>query len=647
MQRILRILYYVTSIHLFGLLMMGAARLILFLTTQHESGSEISYSVQAFVRGLWIDNTLACYITILPLIFLLIVGLSTRFEKRMFHVTGVYFAICYLPVLLIAVADIPYYHYFHQTIDSSIFAWTEDTSVIMSMIINEKSYWAYMGLALIFPLLFGIYCWYRSRIATRKIQAYPVQPGSGWKWMLMGLVAVALCVIGIRGRFDKRPLQVNDATFCKDAFLNQLGVTPALNLLFSTMESFAEEKKKLQWLDEATFNRNCINYFGESDDPDISPIYKKIQASDSTARKKNVVIIFMESMLPEYLSRFGQKQSLTPFLDSLYMQSLSFTNCYSTGKRTNTGLMGTLYSFPSLFARHTFRSTTTKRYSGLPTVLQENGYETMFFMPHRRDFDDLHRFLPINGFQDIYSEEDYPKEEVTSCWGVPDGFLYQYGLATIHEKAQSDRPFFAVLLSVSNHPPYVIPANFKPRTSDPRTQIVEYADQSLKDFFQAARKEPWFDNTLFVLVGDHGHATASNECELPQSFNHVPLLIYGTGIQPEEKTSQVNQIDIQPMVLDLLNISYAKNNLGVNVLHTKRPYNFYSSPDILAVRDSSHLFLYQHTTKQEYCYRLNGREVTRTPMDSLFADMKEYGFTMFQLTDYLIRNNKTVNSRVD
>ena len=116
----------------------------------------------------------------------------------------------------------------------------------------------------------------------------------------------------------------------------------------------------------------------------------------------------------------------------------------------------------------------------------------------------MNAFLRTNGFDEIYAQENYPKDKVVNSFGVQDDFLYQYALPILNKRAEERQPFFTVLLSISNHPSYVIPDYFKPHSTKLEDQIVEYADWAIRQFMQEARKQPWFENTSFVLLGDHG-----------------------------------------------------------------------------------------------------------------------------------------------
>ena len=178
-----------------------------------------------------------------------------------------------------------------------------------------------------------------------------------------------------------------------------------------------------------------------------------LQAADTLPRR-NVVMVLMESMSASLMQRFGQSERLTPYLDSLYRESLSFANFYSAGNHTNHGLYATLYSFPSVMKRNAMKGSVIPTYSGLPTVLRDNGYDTMFFMTHESQYDNMNAFFRTNGYEEIYSQENYPADKVVNGFGVQDDYLFSYALPVLNRHAATGKPFFATLLTISNHPPY-------------------------------------------------------------------------------------------------------------------------------------------------------------------------------------------------
>ena len=282
-------------------------------------------------------------------------------------------------------------------------------------------------------------------------------------------------------------------------------------------------------------------------------------------------------------------------------------------------------------------------YSGLPTVLKENGYRNLFFMTHESQYDNMNAFFRTNGFDEIYAEENYPKEKIANHFGVQDDYLYEYALPILNERAQSGQPFFSVLLSISNHPPYVIPSYFQPESQKMEDQIVEYADWSIRKFMTEAQKQPWFDHTLFVFMGDHGKLVGTPENEMPESYNHVPLMIYGKHIKPSHHTGYGGQVDVAPTLLGLLGISYIQNNFGIDLLKEERPCIFYTADNLIAARDSSRLYIHSPETGQTFCYSQKEGKWQTTHQDASFDTLKNYVFSMLQATEQLVKEGKTTD----
>jgi phosphoglycerol transferase MdoB-like AlkP superfamily enzyme len=334
----------------------------------------------------------------------------------------------------------------------------------------------------------------------------------------------------------------------------------------------------------------------------------------------------------------------TPFLDSLSRQSLYFENMYSAGNHTNHGMYATLYSWPAIMFRNLMKGTVIPHYSGLPTVLHDQGYKNYFFMTHESQYDNMNGFFRTNGFDEIYAQENYPSEKIVNSFGVQDDFLYSYAVEKLNKEK---KPFFAVLLSVSNHPPFVIPDYFKPKSSEKDQQIVEYADWSIRKLFDEAKKERWFDNTIFVLLGDHGKLMDNPECELPESYNHIPLIIYGKGIKPQTYQDFALQEDVAPTLLGMMGIGYIQNDFGIDLMKKRRDCVFYTGDNLIAARDMERLYLYSPTEKTEHLYMVKGRNKVEkaTAKDADFERLKNYVFSMIQTAEVLVGEKKTVTKK--
>ena len=641
-------LLYLLSIHVVALLFFFVFRLTLFCSIDYQFPADIEGDVAlkavAFVRGLWFDNVIACYILLLPLVAVWITALFNYTAKWLFRSVAVYFILFYSLSFIIAAANIPYFEYFFKTINSSSYNWFGYGGTIAGMVFGESSYYFPIFLGILSIVLFGwgvfflaSYFYRRSETTISRIS---------WKSRLailpLGAVCVGLCLFGIRGRTGYNPIKVSQAYYCDDPFLNQLGVNPVFNLLTSTLDDNRKENRTLHLMSEQEALKQVQNYLQRKGVADISPIARKVER-EGVPNRKNVVLIFMESMSANLMGSFGSDKKLTPYLDSLYRQSLSFERFYSSGIHTNHGIYSTLFSFPAIMKRNAMKGSVIPVYSGLPTVLKDNGYCNLFFMTHESQYDNMNAFLRTNGFDEVYAQENYPSEKVVNSFGVQDDFMYQYALPILNEKADTGEPFFTVLLSISNHPPYVIPPYFHPHSEKLEEQIVEYADWSIRQFMDAAEKQPWFDNTIFVFLGDHGKMVGTPECEMPQSYNHIPLMIYGKDIPPTVHNGFGGQIDVAPTLLGMLNMSYLQNNFGVNLLEEERPCMFFTADNLIGARDLTHLFIYSPDNQQEFKYKLENEKLHVAADDEGFGLLKNYCFSMLQCTEQMVKEHKTID----
>lgn len=647
--RFIRSIGYLLSVHLVALLFFFGLRVALFIATDYDFPKEISedYALQsvAFLRGLWFDNVIACYILLLPLAVFWIAGWFGYTARWLYRSSAFFFIFFYSLCFIISAANIPYFAYFFKPINSSIFNWFDYAGTTAGMVFGETSYYLPIALGLTAIAAFA-YITLRLSRTFFLLNRNAAPPANRWKaaafTFVAGAALIGLCFFGIRGRGGYNPIKVSQAYYCNDAFLNQLGINPVFNLMTSAIDDNRKENRLLHLMAEDEAIARVQTLLGRKGMDGISPIARRVEA-DSLPTRRNVVVILMESMSAHLMQTFGHETSLTPFLDSLWQQSLSFSHFYSSGIHTNHGMYSSLYSFPAMMKRNAMKGSVIPVYSGLPTVLKENGYHNMFFMTHESQYDNMNAFFRTNGFDDIYSQENYPADKVVNGFGVQDDFLFQYALPVLDRQAQSGQPFFSVLLTISNHPPYIIPPYFHPRSRTTEEQIVEYADWSIRNFMTEALKRPWADNTLFVLLGDHGKLVGTPECESPQSYNHIPLMIYGRDIAPRIVDAYGGQVDLAPTLLGLLGIGYVQNDFGVDLLKEKRPYMYFTADNLIGVRDSSRLFLYFPDTQQEIRYRTEGMTVQATEDDPVFRDMKQYGFAMLQCAETLVQRQQTLN----
>ncbi len=291
--------------------------------------------------------------------------------------------------------------------------------------------------------------------------------------------------------------------------------------------------------------------------------------SDSVENHKNVVLITIESYSANFMKMYGNERNITPFLDSLATQSLLFTNLYATGNRTIRGLEAVTLCIPPTAGESVVKREDNKDKFSTGSVFQQKGYNVKYLYGGDAFFDNMEDFFTGNGYS-IVDKKNFLENEITfsNIWGVCDEDMYNKAIQVMNLEVKENKPFFNHIMTVSNHRPFTYP-NDKidiPGDAKSRDGGVKYTDFAIKKFFEIAKKQPWFSNTVFVIVSDHC-ASSAGKTELPIDKYRIPALIYSPGfIKPKKYANLMSQIDVMPTLFGLLNFNYQSKFFGQDVL---------------------------------------------------------------------------------
>ena len=318
---------------------------------------------------------------------------------------------------------------------------------------------------------------------------------------------------------------------------------------YPTVDQKTAEKNTLLPLGTTTLNRTIT-----SDKPEL---------------QKNVVLISIESLSAAYMKAYGYEESVTPFLDQLAQKSLFFTNLYATGNRTVRGLEALTLCIPPTAGESVIkREKENKNKFTTGSVFKSKGYSVKYLYGGYSYFDNMKDFYAGNGYE-IVDRDNFTPEEITfaNVWGVCDEDMAKKAISEMNKDYKAGKPFFHHWMTVSNHRPFTYPEGKIdiPADSKSRKGGVKYTDYSIMKFFEMAQKQPWFKNTVFVIVADHCSSSAG-KTELPMDKYRIPAMIYAPEFVAPQKFSQVtSQIDVMPTVLGLLNFKYQSKFLGQDV----------------------------------------------------------------------------------
>ncbi|SHM39168.1 LTA synthase family protein [Rhodanobacter sp. OK091] len=301
-----------------------------------------------------------------------------------------------------------------------------------------------------------------------------------------------------------------------------------------------------------------------NDDPhDLTRAIRRV----GPERHLNVVLISVESLSGDYLGTFGNKENITPYLDSLVSQSLFFDNLYANGTRTVRGLEALSLSVPPTPGDSLLKEHNNENLLSLADIFNDRGYQSDFVYGGYGEFDNMNYFFSHNGYRTV-DRRDIPKGATIhseNVWGVADEDLYTLALKQMDDAQAAGKPFFLHIMTTSNHRPYTFPAGRVSQANQTRAGAVAYTDWSISDFIKRAREKSYFDDTVFVITADHC-ASSAGKTSVPINRYHVPLWIYAPKhIQPQRVERLMGQVDIAPTVLGLLNFSYRSRFFGYDL----------------------------------------------------------------------------------
>jgi phosphoglycerol transferase MdoB-like AlkP superfamily enzyme len=284
-------------------------------------------------------------------------------------------------------------------------------------------------------------------------------------------------------------------------------------------------------------------------------------------KKWNVIQVTVESLSAAYLGAFGNQKHLTPNLDRLFAESISFTNLFATGTRTVRGMEALTLSVPPTPGQSIVRRPHNQDLFSLGAVFRSHGYDTAFIYSGHGYFDNMNAFFAGNGYR-VIDRGTVNKADVTyaTTWGACDEDLYRWTLREADAAYAQGKPFYHFVMTTSNHRPYGFPAGKIDLPTGKRSGAVKYTDYAIGELIRQAQSRPWFTNTLFVIVADHC-ASSAGKSTLPVAAYHIPALIWNPNlVSPAKIGSVCSQIDLPPTMLALMGWTYETRFFGKDIL---------------------------------------------------------------------------------
>ncbi len=378
------------------------------------------------------------------------------------------------------------------------------------------------------------------------------------------------------------------------------------------------------------------------------PDLARDQPSALPLAPKHIVLIEIESLSASFMSSYGNTDNITPHLDALLKQGVWFSNLYATGTRTVRGLEAMSSGLPPLPGESIVRQSNNQNLYTLGSMLRKKSYQPMFMYGGYGYFDNMNAYFAGNGYA-ISDRNNFSAENTSfaTIWGVADEMLFNEAIKQLDGDSENGVKRFMHIMTTSNHRPYTYPeGRIDIPSKTGRNGAVKYTDWAIHNFLEEAKKKPWFDDTLFVIVADH-NASVAGKLSLPPNKYLIPALLYAPKLLPAKRMDGMSsQVDLPPTILAMLGIKtdgvfFGQNLLGENPEQRAFLVNYQELGYLTPTPDGlRHLTLLGPKKRLEnYSVSADG-DLTKVPDD---AAKSEKAIALFQRVDDVFNGGKYVH----
>lgn len=568
-----------------------------------------------------------------------------------------------LSLFLFYATDFIHYAYLHQRLNASILSYLENLTISMQMM--WQSYpiiWIFIG------FIATVFGFYKFILFTFKRFEKNNMPNKGGVIIsIIFFLFFSYCIVGnVVYSGGQYPLRWSNAYSLGSDYKANLALNPYQSF-FSTMD-FRNSKVDTELLKN---NYQVISDYLQipidqqnANTLSFNRTYTPIENDTISKKIKNVVLVICESFSMYKSSMVGNPLNTTPYFNEMCKQGVFFNRAFSPAYGTARGVWAVLTGIPDVQNGRT--SSRNPLAVDQHTIMSDfKNHEKYYFLGGSTSWANIRGVL-TNNISDlnIYEQGTYKSKEV-DVWGISDHDLFKEANQTLKTRKL---PFFAIIQTADNHRPYTIPAVdfplFQKRIiskdslqkfgfeNNDEFNAFRYTDFCIAQFIEAAKKESYFKNTLFVFVGDHGIVGDAGNM-LPRVFSenglthmHVPMLFYAPSIlKPKNVSTPVSQIDVLPSIASLTNIAYTNTTLGRNVfsLINKSETNQIFLIDEFAqsiglFNNTSYLsYPIKNPTNYKFINNDNNKSIKN---DSISNSMKKLTGIIYETSKYMLTHNK-------
>lgn len=511
-----------------------------------------------FLHGFRMDFSATAWLAAIP--FLLIIFSALAPWRFIPVVIRFYTHIAIALSTLIAVADLEIFRAWGFRMDSSVLPYLATPKEAAA---SAGSSPVLLLLTLLVAIAVAAGYAYERLVQRSLVSLSRVKPLAAIPFLLLA----GLLVIPIRGGLGLAPLNQGDAYFCQNDFANQSTLNAVWNFSYSALNKSDVKTNPFPFFDPQTAKQLITPLYNTPPDPDMPLVL--------TTERPNIVLILWESLTAKVVESLDGRPGITPEFHALENEGLLFTRCYSSGSRSGDGIVSVLSGYPAQpGGGHIIKNP--RKTSKLPAItheLKKAGYASLFCYGGDLSFDSMRSYLNNAGFDHIIGDTEFPRADLTSKWGAYDHVVakrFAKELDTLRS------PWFAVLYTTSSHEPFTVPVPTVIQGTDEDSRFlnsVHYADQVIGNLIRTLKKTPGYQNTLIIIIADHGVIRPGNTPTYDPLKYHIPMLWLGGAVSARDSLSTkiCSQTDLAATLLGQLRLDAGKYRWSKDILNPRTP----------------------------------------------------------------------------
>lgn len=524
----------------------------LFLVYQFDLTAQLSFTdiLLVFGHGLRMDLSMAGYFTLISGLILAFTFFTSG--KYIWPVWLTFNAIVLLFSSFIIILDFELYVHWGFRLDATPLMYMGKEAA------GSGDFWRSVLLVIYWLVIFGAGLFLFIRYFKNKVRS--LEPVS-WVTVPVLLFLTALLIIPIRGSFGVAPMNSGFVYFHPDnIYANHAAVNVVWNFGYAV-----QKMNKLKYSDKF-FNKNKTEEAFKKMFPAPQGAAKLVRPG-----KPNIMIIILESYSFRFIEPLGGVPGVAPRINALVKEGILFDNFYSSGDRTDKGIVSVLNGYPAQPVTSIIKEPKkTKNLPYLNKIFKEQGYTTQFTYGYNINYANFNSYLIHADFDHITHSMDFPQELNTSKWGVHDHYVFD---KFFEETQQVSQPFFKIMMTQSSHEPFEVPMETVIKGEDRSSMLLNsayYTDKSFGDFIDKAKQQPWWENTLVVVTADHGHTLPDNQGISNYRRFKIPMLWLGGALTTRDTVIHTlsEQTDIANTILGQFDMYNEDFTFSRNILAT-------------------------------------------------------------------------------